>query len=113
MLVALAVLAIAMGATMKAASVFAQNAAHMRERTLAHWVAMNQAAEHQARREWLAPGRYNGKEEMGGRVWYWTIEVSGTPINAIRRMDIAVRRVEDRKATPVATLEAYLARRTS
>ena len=55
-LVALAVVAIALGAGIKAAGSNIDNAAYLRDRTLAHWVAMNKLAEMETMKKFPSPG---------------------------------------------------------
>ena len=107
-LTALAVLAIAFSAAVHATGRTAENAAYLRDRTLAHWVAMNQATQKQVLREWPGPGIQQGVEQMGGRSWYWEISVSGTKVPTMRRLDVAVYIDPNRKKAPATRLEAYL-----
>lgn len=107
-LTALAVLAIALSAAVQATGQQARNATHLRDRTLAHWVAMNQAAERRIHNKWPAPGQFQGEESMGGRTWYWSMSIANTQATAVRRMNISVFQHSNRSTTPVAHLEAYL-----
>lgn len=109
-LTALAVLAIALSAAVGAASRFADNAAYLRDRTLAHWVAMNQAAERRILRGWPAVGSSKGEEQMGSRTWYWTVRVETTRADAVKRLLVEVRAVPEQDAPPLARLESYLAK---
>ncbi len=107
-LTALAVLAIAFSAAVHATGRTAANAAHLRDRTLAHWVAMNQAAQRRIMRQWPSIGRLQGEETMGGRTWYWTIDVAGTRVSSMRRLNVSVYRQPSRSKAPAARLEAYV-----
>ena len=89
-LIAVAVLAIALGALTKSASDNARNAAYLEEKTLAHWVGINKATELRLANAWPDPGRANGSEELGNRQWLWQMEISVTPEPDLRRIDIAV-----------------------
>ena len=108
-LIALAVLAIALAALIKVGGDNAAATAYLRERTLAHWVGMNQVAEIQVKGEWPSVGTKRGEEEMANHEWYWEVKVSETPDQDIRRLDVEVRLNEDQEAPP-STLTAYLAK---
>lgn len=108
-LIALAVLAIAMAALIKGGAENARAAAYLRDKTLAQWVAMNVIAEQRLSDTWPDKGKVRGDEEMGGHEWYWESTVEETFNEDIRRMEVAVRGTEDKDATPLVTLVAFLA----
>lgn len=89
-LVALAVLAIALGALVKAAADQADVVTHLRTRTFAQWVAADRMARLRLRDDWPEVGRSRGVTHMGRRDWYWTMKVSATREPSIRRVDIRV-----------------------
>ncbi|MBF0192363.1 MAG: type II secretion system minor pseudopilin GspI [Magnetococcales bacterium] len=105
---ALAVLALALSASLRAVSEYARNAAYLRDRTLAHWVAMNQATERRVRLEWPEPGIIRGTETMADREWHWNVSVSNTTEPQMRRLEIQVRADSADTSQPLARLEAYL-----
>ena len=80
-LVALAVASIGLAAVIKVAGGNAYNAQYLQERTLAQWVAMNQLAVIQGLDELPQKGKTSGKDELGGRTWYWRQEVRDAPVN--------------------------------
>lgn len=88
-LVAVAILGIAMAAIIKSVSENTANAAYLREKTFAHWVAVNKLAELRVTEAWET-GRSSGKSQMVEREWPWQVEISETPNSEIRRVDIAV-----------------------
>jgi general secretion pathway protein I len=106
-LVALAVLAIALAALMRAMGQAVDITASLREHDEALWVAQNRYAEHQMRRDWPPVDTIDGETEMGGKKWYWREQVSTTPEPKLRRMEITVRRLADSKET-AAKLVGYL-----
>ena len=87
-LVALAVLAIALGAAIRGAALAADNAAHLRDKTFAHWVAMNQIGEHQLAQTWPAVGEREGVERLAGRDWRWRRRVEPTDDPWMRRLTV-------------------------
>lgn len=108
-LVALAVLAIALAAMVSGVASHAANATYMRDRTLAHWVAMNKIAEVQIGRDWPATGESEGEALMADRDWHWTLTVSDTFDASVRRIEVAVR-VSEEAPAPSATLTAFIGR---
>ena len=106
-LVALAVLAIALAAILRAMGQAIDATATLRERNIALWVAQNRLVEHQMRRDWPAADTKDGDAEIGGVKWYWREQVSTTPEPRIRRIEITVRRIADSQNTQ-ARLVGYL-----
>ncbi len=89
-LVALASLAIALAAAIKVTTVNVENTRYLRDRTLAHWVAMNVLTEIQVMGEWPALGKKEGTAMMAEREWYWVVKVSETGDEDLRRLDVQV-----------------------
>jgi len=89
-LVALAILAIALAAVIKATTENAENARYLRDKTLAHWVAMNVLTEIQVRQEWPAVGKKDGTKMMAEREWFWIVKISKTLDEELRRLDVQV-----------------------
>ncbi|MBF0263353.1 MAG: type II secretion system minor pseudopilin GspI [Magnetococcales bacterium] len=107
---ALAVLAVALAASMRVVGEYARNASYLKERTLAHWVAMNQATEWRLRHEWPEPGMRQGMERMADRDWHWRVLISTTQEETVRRLEVLVRPEEGETTQPLARLESYLAK---
>ena len=89
-MVALAVLAIALAAVIEGVTAHVANATYLRDRTLAHWVAMNRAAELQLGSEWPSPGTTKGAALLADHEWFWTVIVYQTGDTHVRRADIEV-----------------------
>jgi len=106
-LVALAILAIALAAAIKVSAENAENAGYLRDKTLAHWVAMNVLTEIQVRGKWPALGQKRGSAVMANREWYWTMKVSETVDDELRRLDVQVRGRENGGA--VVSLVGFVA----
>ncbi|MBF0296834.1 MAG: type II secretion system minor pseudopilin GspI, partial [Magnetococcales bacterium] len=102
--------AVALGAALRGATEYTRGVRHLTDRTLAHWVAMNQAAERRIARRWPRPGVERGSERMGAKEWHWTVLVSTTPEESVRRMEIEVRSGPGEQGAPQARLTAFLAR---
>ncbi len=108
-MVALAVLAIALAAAIEAVSAQVKSADHLRERTFAHWVAMNQVAEIQVMGRYPPVGRERGEAEMAGHTWWWTRIVSDPGVEGVRQVVVEVRARRDQE-DPVARLVALVGR---
>lgn len=89
-LVALAVIAIALTAAIRAVGQSIDTASALRERTLAQWVAEDRLARHILERSFPALSTTSGTADMGGATWRWTEQVSTTPVAKLRRIDVSV-----------------------
>jgi general secretion pathway protein I len=112
LMVALAILAIALSAVMRAVGAATGNMDELRTRTLAGWVADNRIAEHRALRHWLPVGRKEGRAEQGGMSFRWVEEVQATPNGQFRRLEVKVWSVPEagnaREARVLATLTGFV-----
>jgi len=107
-LVALAVLALTMGAVIKAVGDYTGNQAYLRDRTLAVWVARNVLAEQQLESAWPGVGEIKGNSDMGGREWSWLVTVTQTEEEELRRLDVEVHMIDDDDSEPLAVLSGFL-----
>jgi general secretion pathway protein I len=107
-LVALAIVAITLGATLKASGQFAHNAGHLKEKTLAQWVAENKAVEYRLQGILPVLGHQEGDVSMAGQEWRWRVEVSNTEDVRLRRLDITIVREGDEFDSPLTTLIAFI-----
>ena len=89
-LVALAIIAIALMAALRAAGQGTSNVGELRSRLLAGWVAENLLAEHRARADWLPLGLQQGTGRQAGQDFTWREEIIATPNAAFRRVDVRV-----------------------
>lgn len=108
MLVAVAVLAIALGAIIGNAARYADSAAGLRDKSIALFVARNRMAELDLSRTWPATGRANEDVEMGGIKWVWRTEVKTTPDPTLRRVDVRVEKKDDKSGVAFATLSGFI-----
>jgi len=90
-MVALMVLAIALGAVVTASTSYTNNLRHLRDMTLAHWVAVNKMNEITLTEAWPKAGLKKGSITMAKRDWNWRVDVQNTPDPAVRRVEIEVR----------------------
>lgn len=96
-LVALAILAIAMGAVMRATGAGTNHAETMRSHLLAGWVAQNRLALHAARGDWLPVSIQQGEETQAGMRLLWQENISATPNPSFRRIEVSVSSPDDPK----------------
>ena len=89
-LVALAIFAIGITATLRAIGVAAGGLEDERNRLLAGWVAQNRLGAILATRAFPAVGNNEGQEEMGGQTWYWREETKATQNPLFHRVDVKV-----------------------
>lgn len=108
MLVAVGVLAIALGAIIGNAARYANSAAGLRDRSIALFVARNRMAEMELSPAWPATGRANEDVEMGGLKWTWRTEVKATPDPNLRRVDVRVEKKGDKSGAAFATLSGFI-----
>ncbi|EGW53744.1 general secretion pathway protein GspI [Candidatus Endoriftia persephone str. Guaymas] len=106
-LIALAILAIALGSAIKVAANQAANTTHLRDKTLAHWVAANQITELQISGTWPSHGKKSGSEEMGHHEWHWQRIIKATPDDRVRLVEISVFR-DKQDDNPVTRLVSFL-----
>lgn len=106
-LVALAILAIALAAVLRVVGQAGYISIALNDRTLALWIAQDRLTEHQIKPGyWPNPDTTDGKVEFGGREWRWREQVSATPNESIRRIEIEVLSDDGRQS--LARLAGYV-----
>lgn len=108
-LVALAVITIALSAIISEGAQSLNNAAQLRDKTFAHWVALNKVKEWQISDQWPKPGQLRGEMLMAEREWFWRITVRATEDKDVQRLDVEVRKKRNDEL-PKAGVIAYLGR---
>ena len=106
-LVAVVILAVALAATMRAASVATDGALETRQRVLATWAAENRIAELRARGIFPSAATTRLTMEQGGLSLVLDEIVNETPNPTIRRIDLAVAEARD-PARVLTRLTAYV-----
>ena len=106
-LAALVIVSLGMMAVIQAVSQTASNSTYLHDKTIAHWVAMNRLTE--ARLDPSAPkvDETSDDVEMAGRAWTWTMTVTQTPVETMRRIDITVRPSEADEGTSMASVTGF------
>lgn len=89
-LIALTIIAISLGALMSASGNQAYQTGYLKQKTLAHWVAMNEMTLLQLEAEWPALGESKGSSEMAGAEWFWLRTVKETQDDNARGVELEV-----------------------
>jgi general secretion pathway protein I len=106
-LIALAILAVALAATTRAASIATDGTLETRQRLLATWAAQNRVAELRARRIFPAAAVSRLTTDQGGLSLVIDETVTETPNPTIRRVDLAVADARDTQRV-LTHLTAYV-----
>lgn len=106
-LVALAIIAVALAAGMRALAQSTDSATALKARTLALWVAQNRLAAAQIATPWPALGNYQGNATQAGAQFQWREAVTITPNPAFRKIEISVME-PDRPEYQVAHLVGFI-----
>lgn len=95
-LVALVILALALGALVKTGADHARNTVYLQERTLAHWAGQNLLTEFQTGMRSVAEGGRRGEVSMGPYRFGFSVTLSDymakslVPLPAVKRIDVRV-----------------------
>lgn len=110
-LVALAIMAIALTAAMRAIGVASNQTEDIRNRMLAEWVAENRIAEYRAFSRWVEPGNNNGEVEQGGVLFHYEESIKGTSNQLFRRIDVTVSKAGN--TSRLATVTGFISRQAN
>lgn len=89
-LIALLIVATALGTVSKVMLDAARNGSVLADRTAAQWVGLNQLSVLKLRRQWPVRAE-SGREEMMERTWIWEQRAEKTPDENVLRVTIDVR----------------------
>jgi general secretion pathway protein I len=89
-MIALAIVALGMIAVHMQLGRYAQSAIRTEEKTLASWIATNKITELSVQKTWPELGKEEEDVDFAGREWHSRIEVSKTPADNLRRVDVSV-----------------------
>jgi len=110
-IVALGIMATAMAAVMMTVTANARNASGLKERSFAHWVAMNKMNELLILNENEFPSikKTTGSVLMARHEWFWEQEIEKTEVDTVRRAHIRVR-VNENDEYPITTLVGFVSK---
>lgn len=100
-------LALALAAGIFSTGRYAANAAVLREKTVALWVAHNRLTEIQLEPGWPDIGKSDGDMKLAGQKWKWQVEVQKTADDHLRRINISV--LSPSRKGAAASLSAFVA----
>ena len=89
-MVALLVITLGMGAVIVTTGESGWKSSHLRESTIASWVAYNEIAMLRAKRTWSDAASRSGDAEMANAEWEWSMKISKTDDPSLRRVDVEV-----------------------
>lgn len=98
-LVALTIVSLALGALISTSGSHATSAGYLKQKTIAHWVAMNELTKLQVQKEWPGKGDTKGSTPMAGAEWYWTRTVIETEDENARQVEFRIYLDEDRESS--------------
>ena len=108
-LVALTIIALSLGALISTSGSQATSAGYLKQKTIAHWVAMNEITRLQVEKSWPGKGDSRGSTEMAGAEWYWTLNVNETEDNNSRQVEYRIYLDKDREYS-LTRLVGYLSK---
>ena len=108
-MVAMGIIAFALPALISLMNTQANNVIHIREQTIADWVAVNQLNAQRLNYRLtgrILNGRETGSEEMSGIEWHWLVESKVTEVDSLRRITVKVGKeagkVEDNAVSEIS-----------
>lgn len=108
-LIALTIISLSLGALISTSGSQANSAGYLKQKSIAHWVAMNEITQLQIEQEFPGKGDTKGSTEMAGIEWYWTRTVKETEDEDSRQVEIKIYLDEDRESS-LTRLIGYLSR---
>jgi len=106
-LAALVIVALGMLGVIEAVSQTASNDAYLRDKTIAHWIAMNQLTMMRLAPQPPKIDKTSDEVEMADRHWRWTMVVTQTPLESVRRIDISVRPQDADEKSSLASVTGF------
>jgi general secretion pathway protein I len=106
-LAALVIVALGMLGVIEAVTQTARNGTYLRERTLAHWVAMNVVTERRLLPNPPDVAESSDEVEFAGERWRWSLTVTQTAVESMRRLDVRVRRSDAPETSSLASVTGF------
>ena len=96
-MVALTIIAVALASLIKASGNHTNSASYLKNKTLAHYVALNEITQLQINKAWPNTGTTNKSTEMAGAEWFWTRKVVKNKTDTVRFITFTVYLDEKRE----------------
>jgi general secretion pathway protein I len=106
-LAALVIVALGMLGVIQAVTQTARNGTYLREKTLAHWIGLNLVTERRLSPSPPDVSESSDEVDFAGRRWHWTMRVTQTEVESLRRMDVSVRPAEAPDGSALATVTGF------
>ena len=107
-LVALAILSISLSSVLYVINQNTNNLIYLKNKTFAHWVAMNKVAEFRVNPVLIQNSRrLSGRYTIAQREWEWTAQLIHTEDKDLNKLNIDVYSAEDSKIK-LATLTSFI-----
>jgi len=106
-LAALVIVALGMLGVIQAVTQSARNGTYLREKTLAHWIAMNVITENRLLATPPEVAETSDEVDFAGERWRWTMTVTQTEVQSLRRMDVSVRPAEKPDGEALITVTGF------
>jgi general secretion pathway protein I len=104
-LIGLVVLALALVALSRTAASQVNAFSELRERALAGWLAQDVLTQTRLTTQFPATGKSDGRRRYANRDWRYEVDVQGTDIADIRRIEVRV--FDGTDPTPLASLSGF------
>ncbi len=108
-MVALTIIAISLGALLNTSGAQARNTGYLKQKTLAHWVAVNELTQIRLAKEFPDLGDAKGSTTMANKDWYWTRTTKATEDKDARQITFTLYADKDRTKN-LTTLIGYASR---
>ena len=106
-LVALTIVALSLGAIITSSGSQASQALYLKQKTIAHWVAMNEVTQLQINKVFPDPGNIDGSTTMANHEWFWVRTVKKTEDENSRQVTFELFS-EKKHTNNITSLSAYL-----
>jgi len=106
-LAALVIVALGMLGVIEAVTQSARNGTYLREKTLAHWIAMNLITERRLQVDPPQIGETSDEVQYAGERWHWRLRVTKTQVDTIRRMEASVRAASAAESSSLANVSGF------
>jgi len=94
-MVALTIIAISLGALLNTSGTQANSVSYLKQKSFAHWVALNEMTQLRIEKAFPSVGEKNGSTEMAGHQWFWTRTTVKTEDDDARQVEFRVFSDED------------------
>ena len=108
-LVALAIIAIALGALLSTSGSQASSTGYLKSKTIAHWVAMNELTRLNVEKRFPDLGVAKGSVEMAGAEWFWQRDTKKTEDKSARQVSYTIY-ADKARTQNLAHLTGYVIR---